>query len=88
MANKSTDNRTLGSVPLSKGYTNDSMGLGIDPGAWYFYEASNGRLTALWRIGVGEAKELTRDTQTMTGESFFTSLAALIPIPMTTHNLQ
>lgn len=46
----------LGATFLRRGYTKDSRGFDVDPGAPYDYEAENGVLLAFWRKGLPKPK--------------------------------
>lgn len=44
---------------IREGYTHDSMGLTIDPGALYHYEGIRwSGITAMWRMGLKRPREL------------------------------
>ena len=52
------EGQTTGELLIEEGYTNDSMGFGIDPGAIYNYRGVRYlELTAIWRAGISFPKK-------------------------------
>jgi hypothetical protein len=44
----------LGIKFIERGYHRDSMDLGVDPGAWYSYDAQDKVLRGFWRVGISK----------------------------------
>ncbi len=54
-----TSGQLFGKDAIAEGYTHDSMGLQLDPGALYVYEGIRwSGITAMWRMGLRKPKDL------------------------------